>query len=59
MQKPEILKSWKIRTTTTGAILTLNGKEYDLGPSASAVAFDISRAADGHNAPETEQKALR
>jgi hypothetical protein len=49
------VRSWKVRTTATGAVLTLNGQEFDLGPSAAAVAFDLSRAADGWNPAEEER----
>lgn len=53
----EILKTWKVRTTVKGVILTINGKEYELGNSAAALAFDVDRAASGVNAPEVEKSA--
>lgn len=50
----ELLRSWKVRTTTTGAILTINGREFDIGATAAAMAFELERAALGMNAPELE-----
>jgi hypothetical protein len=52
---PEMLKSYKVRTTVRGVVFTINGKEFELGPSASSVAFEIDRAARGYNAPEQEK----
>ena len=48
------IKTWKVRTTARSIVLTLNGVEYDLGASAAAIAFDLSRAVDGQNLPEVE-----
>lgn len=50
--KPTLVKTWKVRTTVKGVVLTLNGQEYELGPSAESIAFDVSRAAGGWNPPE-------
>jgi hypothetical protein len=57
MSKPELLKTWKVRTTAYGAVLTINGKEFELGSSAQSVAFELDRAARGWNAPESEHDA--
>lgn len=53
-----LVKTWKVRTTVRGVVLTLNGQEFDLGTSADAIAFDLSRAAAGWNAPEETREAV-
>lgn len=55
----QLVKTWKVRTTVKGCVLTLNGQEFELGASAQAVAFDIERAANGLNAPESERAVER
>ena len=55
MNAKERVRTWRVRTTPSGVVLTINGKEYDLGSSGSSIAFDIERAASGVNAPETER----
>ena len=47
-----IVKTWKVRTTARGVVLTLNGQEFNLGTSAHSIVFCLSRAAAGWNAPE-------
>lgn len=42
---PELLKTWKVRPTGCGVVLTLNGKAYQLGTSSASVAFELARAA--------------
>lgn len=54
MNTPELVKRWKVRTSVRGTVLTLNGKEYELGTSGPSIAFEIERCASGWNAPETE-----
>jgi len=53
---PEQVKTWKARTTTKGAVLTINGREFEVGTSGSAIAFDLERAAGGWNPPEDERR---
>ncbi len=54
--KPQLVKTWKVRTTQNGALLTLNGVEFELGSSAASIAFDVERAAAGWNAPDDERR---
>ena len=54
---PELLKTWKVRATTRGCVLTLNGVEYQLGTSTASVACELQRVADGWNLPEQERIA--
>ena len=51
---PECLKTWKVRTSIRGVVLTINGREYELGATAASLAFEVDRAARGWNAPEME-----
>lgn len=48
----EILKTWRVRTSEKGVVLTINGRTYELGHSAQSIAFDIERAGIGWNAPD-------
>lgn len=59
MTKALLVRTWKVRTTTSGVILTLNGAEYELGSSAASMAFDIERAAAGWNQPETQHSVKK
>jgi len=54
---PELLKTWKVRATARGCVLTLNGVEYQLGTSTASVAFELQRVADGWNLPDQERIA--
>ena len=45
----ERIKLWKVSTTAKGVAITLNDREYELGTSAAAIAFDLQRAVDGAN----------
>lgn len=56
---PELLKTWKVRATSHGCVLTMNGREYQLGTSTAAVAFDLQRVADGWNLPEEQREPLK
>ena len=53
---PELLKTWKVRATYRGCVLTINGHEYQLGTSTAAVAFELQRVADGWNVYEEEHE---
>lgn len=50
----ETEKTWSVRTTAHGVVLTINGKSFELGSTGSALAFELARAANGWNAPETK-----
>jgi hypothetical protein len=52
MANRETVKTWKIQVTAAGVSLTVNGKEYELGASADALAFDLQRAAVGYTVPD-------
>lgn len=56
MKEQQLVKTYKVRTTPTGTVLTLNGQEFNLGTSGQSIAFEIDRAASGVNAPETERQ---
>lgn len=52
---PELLETWSVRATTRGCVLTLNGREYQLGTMAASIAFELQRN-DGWNISENERK---
>lgn len=51
---PSILKTWKVRATAKGCVLTINGNGIELGPTLPAVAFALQQIADGANPVEQE-----
>jgi hypothetical protein len=55
--KPERLHTWKVRTTAEGAVLTINGKAFELGATLDPIIFELGRAAAGLNALEQERHA--
>lgn len=56
--QPELIKTWKVQTTTAGVEITLNRSKVYRLTSGESFAFDVDRAARGWNAPAVDRGSV-